>query len=118
MGLTIVTNDDLLASNPDLVRRFVKATVRSFEAAMNDPDASIKAGKSVKPDLDAGLSMAQLKVGFGLMKSEATKGLATGAFALKDWEDTVDLMTKYQDLKTDKKAPDFFTNDFLPKPKT
>jgi hypothetical protein len=41
-----------------------------------------------------------------------------GAFSLKDWQDTVDLMTKYQELKTDKKPSDFFSNDFLPKPKT
>src|SRR5260221_11429630 len=31
VGLTIHANRDTLASNPDLVRRFVKATVRSFE---------------------------------------------------------------------------------------
>jgi NitT/TauT family transport system substrate-binding protein len=118
VGLTIVANDELIAANPDLVRRFVKATVRSFEAAQKEPEASVKAGQKAKADLDTDLSMAQLKVGLGLMRSEATKDLPTGAFALKDWEDTVELMTKYQDLKTDRKAPDFFSNDFLPKPPT
>ncbi len=118
VGLTIVANDELIASNPDLVRRFVKATVRSFEAAAKEPEAAIGAGRNVKPDLAPELSMAQLKVGLALMKSEATKALPTGSFALKDWSDTVDLMTKYQDLKTDKKPSDFFSIDFLPKPPT
>ena len=116
VGLTIVTNDELTAANPDLVRRFVKATVRSFEAAIKEPEASIKAGQKIKPDLETGLSMAQLKVGLGLMQSEATKALPTGTFALKDWQDTMALMKTYQDLQTDKPATDFFSNDFLPKP--
>jgi NitT/TauT family transport system substrate-binding protein len=115
VGLTILTNTDLIKDNPDLVRRFVKATVRSFEAAIKEPEASIKAGQKVKADLETELSLAQLKVGLGLMKTEATAKLPIGAFALKDWEDTVELMKKYMALETTNKASDFFTNEFLPK---
>lgn len=115
VGLTIFTHTDLLKDNPDLVRRFVKATIRSFEAAIKDPEAAIKAGQKVKPDLETGLSLEQLKVGIGLMKTESTKGLPTGYFALKDWEDTVELMKKYMALETPMKAQDFFSNDYMPK---
>jgi len=97
------------------VRRFVKATVRSFEAAIKDPEASIKAGQKVKADMETALSLAQLKVGFGLMKTDATAKLPMGAFAQKDWEDTLELMKKYMALETSMKATEFFTNDFLPK---
>ena len=82
VGLTIFTHNDLIRDNPDLVRRFVKATVRSFEAAIKDPQAAIKAGQKVKPDLETGLSLEQLNVGIGLMKTDATKNLPTGSFAL------------------------------------
>jgi len=115
VGLTIFTNNDLIREKPDLVRRFVKATVRSFEAAIKDPEASIKAGQKVKADMETALSLAQLKVGFGLMKTDATAKLPTGAFAQKDWEDTLELMKKYMALETSMKATEFFTNDFLPK---
>jgi NitT/TauT family transport system substrate-binding protein len=115
VGLTIFTHADTIKEKPDLVRRFVKATVRSFEAAQKEPDASIKAGQKVKADLETELSLAQLKVGMGLMKTEATKALPTGHFALKDWEDTLELMKKYQGLETTQTAQDFFTNEFLPK---
>ena len=115
VGLAIFTNTDLIKEKPDLVRRFVKATVRSFEAAIKEPEASIKAGQKVKPDLETDLSMAQLKVGLGLMKTEATASLPTGQFAQKDWDDTVDLMKKYMALETSMKGSDFFSNDFLPK---
>ena len=115
VGLTIFTNTELIKENPDLVRRFVKATVRSFEAAIKDPEAAIKAGQKVKPDLEMALSLEQLKVGIGLMKTDATRSLPTGYFALKDWEDTVELMKKYMTLETAFKAQDFFSNDYLPK---
>jgi NitT/TauT family transport system substrate-binding protein len=116
VGLTILTHQDLIKDNPDLVRRFAKATIRSFEAAIKEPEASIKAGQKAKPDMETDLSLDQLKVGISLMKSPNTQNLPTGHFALKDWQETVDLMKQYQDLQTDKKAEDFFTNDFLPKP--
>lgn len=115
VGLTIFTHNDLIRDNPDLVRRFVKATVRSFEAAIKDPQAAIKAGQKVKPDLETGLSLEQLNVGIGLMKTDATKNLPTGSFALKDWEDTLELMKKYMALETAMKAQDFYSNDYLPK---
>jgi NitT/TauT family transport system substrate-binding protein len=115
VGLTIIANEETLKSNPDLVRRFVKATTRSFQAALKEPEASVKAGQKVKPDMDADLAMAQLKAGIGLMASEATKSLPMGQFALKDWQDTVDLMKQYQDLQTDKAADAFFTNEFAGK---
>ena len=38
-----LTNDKVIAEKPDLVRRFVKATERSWRAAMAEPDAAIKA---------------------------------------------------------------------------
>jgi NitT/TauT family transport system substrate-binding protein len=115
VGLTIVANDETIKGNPGLVRRFVKATVRSFEAALKEPEASIKAGQKVKTDMEADLAMAQLKAGFALMASEASKSLPLGQFALKDWQDTLSLMKQYQDLQTDNSAEAYFTNEFVAK---
>ena len=115
VGLTVHTRNDLIESNPDLVRRFVRASVKAFDAAMADPDASIAAGMKVKPDAEKDLWRKQLDVGISLMKTPATKGLPTGTFAESDWQDTLDLMKKYQGLETDKPVTAFFTNEFLPK---
>src|SRR5262249_35247879 len=114
VGLTIFAHTDTIKEKPDLVKRFIKATARSFEAAIKEPEESIKAGQKVKADLDTDLSLAQLKVGIGLMKTDATKDLPTGHFALKDWEDTVELMKKYMALETTLKTQDFFTNEYTP----
>jgi len=31
-----------------------------------------------------------------------------------DWQSALDLLKKYNDVKTDMKASDFYTNDFVP----
>lgn len=115
VGLTVHTRTDLIASNPDLVRRFVRASVKAFDAAVADPDASVAVGLKLKPDAEKDLWRRQLDTGISLMKTPATKGLPTGTFAESDWQATVDLMKKYQGLETDKPASAFFTNEFLPK---
>ncbi len=114
VGLTIFTHTDTIEQNPDLVRRFVAATVRSFEAALAEPEASIAAGLKVKPDMDPDLSLEQLKVGFSLMQSEASRDLPLGHFAAADWAQTLDLMKQYQELETDIDPSVLFTNEFLP----
>jgi NitT/TauT family transport system substrate-binding protein len=114
VGLQIHAHEDTIRNNPDLVRRFVKATVRSFEAAMADPMASIRAGQKVKSDLETELSLEQLKVGIGLMPSKATQGKPIGFMAPEDWTDTLQLMKQYMGLETGQKAEDFYTNQFVP----
>lgn len=114
VGLQIHAHEDTIRGNPDLVRRFVKATVRSFEAAMADPMASIKAGQKVKSDLETELSLEQLKVGIGLMPSKASQGKPIGYMAPEDWAETLQLMKQYMGLETNQKAEDFYTNQFVP----
>jgi NitT/TauT family transport system substrate-binding protein len=114
VGLQIHTHEDTIKSRPDLVRRFVKATVRSFEAAIADPIAAIKAGQKAKPDLETELSLEQLKVGIGLMPSKATQGKPLGFMAPEDWSGTLSLMKQYMGLETNQEAGTFFTNEFVP----
>lgn len=116
VGLTIHTHHDTIKSNPDMIRRFVRATQKAFQAAIAEPEASIAAGRKVKPDLDPALGLEQLKVGLSLMASPASKDLPLGQFAPQDWIDTVELMKTYQDLQTTMKPEEFYTNSFVSKP--
>jgi NitT/TauT family transport system substrate-binding protein len=114
VGLQIHTHEDTIRNNPDLVRRFVRATIRSFEAGIADPAASIKAGQKVKSDMETELSLEQLKVGISLMPSKATQGKPIGYMAPEDWTNTLQLMKQYMGLETNQKAEDFYTNAFIP----
>ena len=115
MGLTIFTNTDLIKEKPDLVRRFVKATVRSFEAAIEGP-RGVDQGRTEGQGRPGCRPVARPAQGRHRPYEDrgATKDLPTGHFALKDWEDTVELMKKYMALETTLKTQDFFTNEFTP----
>ena len=114
VGLTVHTRTELLEDNPDLVRRFVKATVRAFEAAVADPVASVEAGMKHKAGVDKELWLEQIKVGFSLLKTPHTEKLPLGHFSEADWADTLRLMKEYRGLKSDKPVTAFFTNEYLP----
>lgn len=114
-GLAILAARDTLSRNPDLVRRFVKATREAFEAAEEAPDAAIQAGMRAKPDLDHDLSLAQLKAGMALMRSPNGKTQPIGWMSDADWAQTLALTKEYQDLQTDLPATAFYSNDYLPR---
>ncbi len=115
VGLTILTQDATIADKPDLVRRFVAATQKAWEAAKTDPDAAIAALLKAKPTLDFDSQKNQLVTDLPNLWSPATTGKPIGWGALSDWEGTEKLLKEYGNLETDKTATAFFTNDYLPK---
>ena len=114
VGMTILTQGNTIKSKPDLVRRFVKATVRSWEEAKKNPAAAVDAALKVKPDLNKQSTLDQLKVDIELLNSKYSKG-KIGFGAKQDWDGTIALLKQYRDVKTDKDWTFFHTNEFLPK---
>ena len=114
VGMTIVTKSDLIKSNPDLVRRFVAATQKSWEAAKKNPGAAVDAALKVKPDLNRQSTLDQLMVDIELLDSANSKGVI-GQGAEKDWEQTIAMLKQYRDLETKDNWTAFHTNEFLPK---
>jgi NitT/TauT family transport system substrate-binding protein len=114
MGLAIHATRETIQRNPDLVRRFVRATQRAFEAAMREPEAAIAAGLRIKPDMDRDLALAQLRAGLQLVRSARGADRPIGWMAPEDWSDTLSLMREFQDLRTELPAEAFYTNAFLP----
>jgi NitT/TauT family transport system substrate-binding protein len=114
VGMTIVTKTDLIKSNPDLVRRFVRATVKSWEEAKKNPGAAVDATLKVKPDLNRQSQLEQLMVDIELMDSKNSTG-RVGWGAQGDWDQTLALLKQYRELKTDQPWTAFHTNEFLPK---
>ena len=114
VGLTILTQDATIAAKPELVRRFVAATQKSWAAAKADPDAAIAALMKAKQGLDFDSQKNQLVADLPNLASPATEGKPIGWGALSDWEATETLLKQYGNLETDRPASAFFTNDFLP----
>jgi NitT/TauT family transport system substrate-binding protein len=113
VGMTILTQSSLIESNPDLVERFVRASVRSWEAAMENPDAAVEAALKAKPDLNAQSTLDQMVVDFELLSSP-NSNTQIGLGAEADWAQTIALLKQYRELETDLDWTAFHTNEFIP----
>lgn len=113
-GLTIVTHEALLKENPDLVKRFLAATMKSWEYAINHPEEAVRSFVEAYPELDYKEQLLQFKGAADLLQSEDTKLHGLGYQSKERWEKTQDLIfdTGFLDKKTN--INDVFTNDFLP----
>lgn len=119
VGYCIVANTATVAKDPEMVRRFVAATVEAYKAAEADPKAAVAAmadivGGTMNEDKGRAQAMDVLKVTLGVLYSKANPEHRLGLHVAADWTDMLDLMKTYNGLKTDRAANSFYTNDFLP----
>ena len=118
LGYQIITNADTLKEKPDMVRRFVAATLKGLEYAKANPDDTIdmlvKSGADMAKDRAYVLS-ALKGVTLALMESDASKGKPAGWQSTEEWQGTLDTMVKYGGLDKAPTLNQLFTSDFLPK---
>jgi NitT/TauT family transport system substrate-binding protein len=115
-GYAIVAHKDTVKNNPDLVRRFVRATIKAVEMAQRNPDQTIDslidwAGGAAVEKKQA---RQVLDVTLSILYSPNNKSKKLGANVKEDWQSALDLLKTYKNLKTDMQAEDFYTNEFLP----
>jgi len=114
----IIAHKDLLKDNPDLVKRFMAASTKAIEAAVNDPKGAAQAILDANPK---GGKIETLTQGFELTIPlyKDPGGKASRPFDVSDanMTDTVNVMVDYGGLdagaKENPKA--FYTNEYLPK---
>lgn len=114
VGMTIVASNATIKGKPDLVARFVRASIKSWDEAKKNPDAAVDAAMKAKADLNRQSTKDQMMVDFELMDSPNVKG-KTGFGDERDWKQTIDLLKKYRGLETTSEWTAFHTNEFLPK---
>jgi NitT/TauT family transport system substrate-binding protein len=119
VGYCLVTSKDTVANKPDLVKRFVAATIKAYKEAEANPDAAIApmadiVGGTMAEDEGKAQARAVLDVTLSVLYSSANKAHVLGMNVPSDWENMLNLMKEFNDLETDQPASAFYTNDFLP----
>jgi NitT/TauT family transport system substrate-binding protein len=114
MTVSVFTNDKVITEKPDLVRRFVKATARSWQAATEDPAAAIDAAAEAKPGINKDILRAQLEASLKLVPPPDGSKMPFGSAPASYWEQTLDILKKYQGLKTEAAVADHYNYSFLP----
>lgn len=105
---TIVVRDDLIESNPDLVRRFLAALRESVDRALAAPEADIVSlVTEYVPGIDRAVALAQWQA-YKPMLSRS------GAFDLSVVETNLGYVRDALEIPHDLRAEETFTNELLP----
>jgi NitT/TauT family transport system substrate-binding protein len=115
LSMALAVHEDTIKQNPDLVRRFVKATNKGWEESIKNPAEAARIGKKHFPLAEEHLLKAKFESVPPLMHTDATAGKPTGWMAESDWEGTLAVLKELSGLKTNDPASAFYTNDFIPK---
>jgi len=117
-GYAIVAHRDMVKENPELVKRFVKGTLMATKEALANPDEAIQSlinwQASIEDEKQKKQARQVLDVTLSILYSPNNKDKKLGLNVPGDWAAALDMLKKYTDLKTDMKAEDFYTNDFVP----
>lgn len=110
----IITSDKLIKDDPDLVKKFMKATSEGYNFAIDHPkDAADILLKEV-PELDKKLVVASQEFLSTQYKADAPRW---GEMKASVWENYAKFMKKNGLIKKDLNVKEAFTNEFLPEQK-
>lgn len=113
----VIVNKSMLKDNPDLVRRFMRASIKSVNASIKNPAAAVDAMLAALPKAGKRDSLIE---GYTLTIPyyKTADGKDVPPFRMSDdqMNETIAIMTEYGGLdpvvKGDPKA--YYTNDYLP----
>jgi NitT/TauT family transport system substrate-binding protein len=92
LGNGYLVSTKTLAEKPDLVRGFVRATMRGWKDTIDDPKAGVDALMAAFPDTNRRFAEQGLPLVFEHMHTPATRGKPLGWMAEEDWKATIDLL--------------------------
>jgi NitT/TauT family transport system substrate-binding protein len=113
----VIVRKELVKSNPDLVKRFMRAATKSMEAAMKDPDAAVDAMLKASPKAGVKESMVTgLKQATALYKAPGEPQGKPYRVSAKTMNESFQMLLDYGgvDKATAGTAEAYYTNDYLP----
>lgn len=109
---TIFVADEFLQSNPDLIARFVRATMKGYQYAVENPDEVAALAVQYDDALDLGYQeqVMQLQVPF-----IDTGNAPIGSMDEDVWKTTQDILLEFNLISQPVDLSAIYTNQFIPK---
>lgn len=112
----IIVSEQLIKEDPELVRAFVRATLRGMQDVINNPQEAFDIALTYIPEAQRGdveLQRSVLDATTPFWQSDTTKQYGLGYTDPKSWEATHTFLRDSKLLKSDVAINDAFTNDFI-----
>jgi ABC-type nitrate/sulfonate/bicarbonate transport system substrate-binding protein len=107
----IIANEELISKDPELVRRFLRATAKGYRFAAENPEEAAELLLKAVPEIDRDLAVASQKYLAGEYIADAARW---GEMKEEIWETFGDWMYNNGLLIRKLEAKEAFTNEFLP----
>jgi NitT/TauT family transport system substrate-binding protein len=114
LGTGLFVTKDTAAKRPALVKRFLAATVKGVQEAIDDPAAAVASIIKFRPEGDPDIMLVGM---MGVVKYARTPNSANMppmAMAKADWDSTRSNLVNYLGLSSALQSDAFYTNAFLP----
>ena len=112
VSTSIFASDAFIKSNPEVVRKFVAASLKGWSFAIDSPARSVKDIKAVFPNVNETLAASELAAIGPLFCSGGAKFIGKAEDAL--WVKTQDLLSEVKLLPAGQDPKSYYTNDYLP----
>jgi NitT/TauT family transport system substrate-binding protein len=110
----IVLHDDLIKSDPDLVRAFVPATLKGFLYGRQHPEEAVAAVKKYQPTIDPAITHRELEISWKLWLTPNTMGKPLGWGSDADWRATIKDLHEFGGVTAQLETSELYTNEFVP----
>ena len=109
---SIFANNDFIKDNPDVVRKFIAASLKGWSFALDNPTQTVKDIKTTFPNVNEKLAASELAAIGPLFCSGGAKFLGKAEDAL--WVKTQDLLSEVKLLPAGQDPKSYYSNDYLP----
>lgn len=106
---TIFTTKEMIEKNPEKVRKFLKASIKGWKYAIENPETSVKQLVEINPALNYDHQLGYLNGSIPLIMTDEEIGVSDS----KVWKSMIDNLYDNKIIKKKIKASDVFTNEFL-----
>jgi NitT/TauT family transport system substrate-binding protein len=110
----VIVNTDYLKENPGKVRRFLRASLKGWEAAIADPEAAVAAYMARRPESDEAFNRANFRHLIPILQSPDTENAGIGAQTAQRWAHTRDVLRDLGMIDREIDLSEVFTNAYLP----
>ena len=112
VSTSIFVSDQYLKDNPDVVRKFIAASLKGWSFALDNPAQSVKDLKQVFPEMNEKQAASELAAITPLFCSGGAKYI--GRAEDSQWVKTQDLLSEVKLLPAGVDPKTYYTNDYLP----
>ena len=115
-GWSVMASDKFIKERPDVLARVLKVLRKSFDYALNNPDAAAADLKAMVPEMDVKMSADEMRSSLPLIRNEISSKDGMGVFEPKRLETTWTWVAKSMNYPMNKINPESLVDRrFLPK---